>query len=243
LARRGQYQLDSNGKLLWPQVTLTPKWGESINSVTGEPSVSAFATLSKSVGRIGNISMAPWYVDAVEAVLTVMVTDALARTSSMAGNLGSLKGLNSREWMSEILPKGLVYGTGGSAFDYNYQFGDQSMMFEETVSVNGYGYGLTAATLLATLVLLTYSLIAMSYVVYSICFAKITSSSWESITELVSLALNSRPSPALRNTGGGIATLGSLKQKVSVRAIDDSLQMVFGENKGMEKVVENKHYR
>jgi hypothetical protein len=178
--------------------------------------VSAFTALCDSVGRMSNITMAPRSLNAVESVLAVMITDNLARTSSMATVLGNLKGLNNGEWRSELLPKDSVYGTGGSAYNYTFQPGDQSTMLQATVTVNGYGYGTTAATLLATLVLAIYSVIATSYVVYSICFAKKTSSSWESITELVALALNSRPSPSLRNSGAGIERLGTLMQPVAL---------------------------
>lgn len=144
--------------------------------------------------------------------------------------------------MTEFLPKGSVFGTGGSAFDYVYQEGDQSTKFQDTITVNGYGYGITTATILSTLVLMTYSLIDVIYIVYSICFAKTTSSSWESITELVALAASSRPSHALDNTGAGIGKMATLKHQVGVRVFDDRLQMVFEDEKGGEKVIKNKCY-
>jgi hypothetical protein len=161
----------------------------------------------------------------------------------MATILGSLKGLNTGEWMNEILPKDSVFGYGGSAFNYSYQPEDQSTEFYAKTTVNGYGYGIATATILSTLILLIYSLISMIYVVYSICFAKTTSSSWESITELVALAVNSKPSSALHNTGAGIATLRTLKQPVSIRVSDDRLQMVFGdEGESADKVTRNEFY-
>lgn len=238
----GQYQLDSNGQLLWPQVTMSLAWGVSINPIITNPAVSAFITLCNSVGRMNNITIAPWSLNAIESVLAVMITDSLARTSSMATILGKLTGLDKGEWRSELLPKGSMYGTGGSAFNYTHQSGDQSTMLQAIVTVNGYGYGITTATLLATLVLAIYSVIAMSYVVYSICFAKTTSNSWESITELVALALNSRPPSNLENAGAGIATLGTLKQPVRVGVSEDRLQMVFEDRERPEEVVPNEHY-
>jgi hypothetical protein len=238
----GQYQLDSKGQWLWPQVTIAPEWGDTINSVIGEPSQSLFANLCNSVARMGNITMVPWSINAVESVLALMITDGLARTSSMAMTLGSLKGLDSGEWRNELLPKGTVFGGGGSAFNYTYQPGDQATMFEATVSVNGYGYGVTTATVLATVVLSIYTLIAMTYVTYSICFAKTTSNSWESITDLVALGLNSRPPSTLKNTGAGIATLGSLKEKVSIGVNDDRLQMVFEKDGNGQNVINDEPY-
>jgi hypothetical protein len=171
-----------------------------------------------------------------------MITDGLASTSSLATILGSLKGLDSGEWINELLPKGSVFGTGGSAFNYSFQAGDQSIKFEARTTVNGYGYGVTTAPLLSTLVLLIYSLIAMIYVVYLICFAKTTSSSWESITELVALAANSTPSLTLKNTGAGIATLRTLKQPVKIGVSNDRLQMVFNDGETVGEITRNKCY-
>jgi hypothetical protein len=237
-----QYLLDSNGQPLWPQVTLAPAWAESISSVVTEPSVSVFTALCNSIGRLGDISKALYPVNAVEAVLAVMITDGLARTSSTTTILGSLKGLDNGEWWEELLPKGTVFGTGGSAFNYSFQAGDQSTKLEARTTVNGYGYGVTTAPLLSTLVLFIYSLIAIIYLVHSICFARTTSSSWESITELVALAVNSTPSSALKNTGAGIATLSTLKQPVKIGISGDRLQMAFRDGEAMDKVAWNEKY-
>jgi hypothetical protein len=237
-----QYQLDSTGLPLWPQVTIAPAWAESISSIVTDSSESVFTSLCNSIGRLGNVSKAVSPINAVEAILAVMITDGLARTSSLATILGSLKGLDSGEWIYEFLPKDTVFGTGGSAFNYTYQQGDQSTKFESRTAVNGYGYGITAAPLLSTLVLFIYSLIATIYVVHSLCFAKMTSSSWRSITELVALAANSTPSSVLKNTGAGIATLGILKQPVKIGVIDNRLQMVFDDRKNADEIKQNEYY-
>jgi hypothetical protein len=88
--------------------------------------------------------------------------------------------------------------------------------------------------------LVIYSLIALIYVVYSTCFAKTTSNSWESIAELVALAVNSQPSAALHNTGAGIATFSTYKQPVGIRVSEDHLQMFF--EGGGEKITPNECY-
>ncbi|KAE8441931.1 hypothetical protein EG329_004139 [Mollisiaceae sp. DMI_Dod_QoI] len=239
----GQLLLGSNGLPLWPQIKLAPAWGDSINPIIEQPTTSIFAMLCNSVGRLNNVSRAQSPINAVESVLAVMITDSLSRTSSMATIMGSLKGVGtSEEWKNELLPKGTIFNTGGSAFNYSYQEGDQSTKLEVKTTVNGYGYGITTATLLSTLVLLIYSLIAISYIIYTIFFAKTTSSSWESITELVALAMNSKPSSAMQNTGAGIATLSTLKQPIRIRVSDDRLQIVFEEQAGDEKVAPNDFY-
>jgi len=236
----GQLQLNASRLPSWPQINITSEWGESINPIIAEPSESVFQFLCNSIGRLDNILLAPFPINAVEAVLSVMITEGLAQTSSAATILGSLKGIGNFEWMNEMFPQASVFGSGGSAFNYSYQDGDQSTQFEAKVTVNGYGYGITIATLLSTIVLVIYSLIASIYVVYSICFGK-TSSSWESIAELVALAVNSQPSAALHNTGAGIATLSTYKQPVGIRVSEDRLQMLF--EGGGEKITPNECYR
>jgi hypothetical protein len=237
----GQLQLNASRLPSWPQINITSEWGESINPIIAEPSESVFQFLCNSIARLDNILLAPSPINAVEAVLSVMITESLAQTSSAATILGSLKGLGSFEWMNEMFPQASVFGSGGSAFNYSYQDGDQSTKFEAKVTVNGYGNGITTATFLSTIVLVIYSLIAFIYVVCSIFFAKTTSSSWESIAELVALAVNSQPSAALHNTGAGIATLGTYKQPVGIRVSEDHLQMFFEEGGG-EKVTPNECY-
>jgi hypothetical protein len=236
----GQLQLNANGLPSWPQINITSEWGESINPIIAEPFESVFQFLCDSIARLDNILLAPSPTNAVEAVLSVMITESLAQMSSAATILGSLTGLGNFDWMNEMFPQTSVFGSGGSAFNYSYQYGDQSTKFEAKVTVNGYGYGITTATLLSTIVLVIYSLIAFIYVVYSICFAKTTSSSWESIAELVALAVNSQPSAALHNTGAGIATSSTYKQPVGIRVSENQLQMFFGE--GGEKITPNESY-
>ncbi|KAI9742975.1 MAG: hypothetical protein M1818_003270 [Claussenomyces sp. TS43310] len=238
----GQLQLESNGSSSWPQVKIAPKWATSINPSIAEPSMSAFSVLCNSVGRFDNVSLAPSPINAVEAVLALMLTDGLAQTGSMAMILGSLKGLANYEWTNEMLPRGSVFGSGGSVFDYSYKAGDPSTKLVMETTVTGYGYGVTTAKLLSTIVLFIYSFIAMAYTVYSICYEKTTSSSWESITELIVLAMNSAPSSVLQNTGAGIATLKTLKEPVRIAVSDDQLQMIFEDGERLEKVAENRFY-
>lgn len=171
--------------------------------------------------------MAPSHINAVESILALMITDSLSQISNTSTILGALKGLQNDEWISEILPKCSVFGTGGSAFNYTYREGDQATKFEARITMNGYGYEYSTATLLSTLVLFIYNSFALTHVVYSICFGKTTSSSWESITELIALAVNSKPFSTLQNTGAGIATLGTLKQSVRIGVSDNRVQMAF----------------
>ena len=138
---------------------------------------SIFQRLCDSVGRLNDITIAPPPMNAVEAILAVMVTDSPARTGSTATSLGFLKSLDEEEeWASEILPKGTIFGSGGSAFNYSQKAEDNSTEFEMRTTILGYGYRITTATLLSIIFLSVYVLIAVIYVSYLIFYPKTTSS-------------------------------------------------------------------
>jgi hypothetical protein len=223
----GRYQLNSKHQLTWPQVKITPDWAQHINPVIEELGMSVFSMLSNSVGRLNDISSAPYSINAVEGILAVMLADGMSRTSNLATIQGSLKGFDSNQWMQEILPGSKVYGDGSSAFNYSYNPGDQFAELKMKVAVNGYGYGYSTATFLSCLVLIIYSFIALVYVAHSTCVSQKTSSAWESITEMLALAKNSAPSSSLYNTGAGISSLSTLKKNVKIRPNDEHLEMVF----------------
>lgn len=232
-------QKSSNGKLKWPLININPLWADSLDSV-----LDGF----NGIGRLGNVALAPYSVNAVEATLAVMLAEGLSRVSSSGKIQGSLKGTAKNEWMSQMLPDRSVFGTGGSAFNYSFRSGDPFQRFEMKTTVNGYGYGITTATILSSIVLLLYSAIAMLFIVYSTCFARSTSSAWESISEVIALAMKSTPAAALHNTGAGIHCLKTLKEKIRIRVNDDKqLQMVFlgedtDEREYLKRVTPNESY-
>ena len=57
-----------------------------------------------------------------------------------------------------------------------------------------------------------------------------SSSSWESISEMLALAVNSKPTEALRNTSAGIQSLATLKESVRIGCDGEHLEMIFGEH-------------
>jgi hypothetical protein len=245
-------QKKPDGNFEWPQISIAPQWADSLNPIIEAKNVSVFTLLSNSVGRLGNVSKAPSSLNAVETILVVMLAEGLSRIENTASIQGFLKGFEKSEWMSQILPDNTVFGTGGSAFNYTSRPGDPFVKFEMKVAVNGYGYGITTATILSSLVLLTYSLIAMVYILHSVCFSRSTSSAWESISEIIALAMNSTPVPVLQNTGAGISSLQTLKEKVRIGVNEDAqLQMIFvGGDNGetyekdyFEGVCRNESYR
>jgi hypothetical protein len=222
-----RFNLDSKGQPLWPQLKITPRWAEHLNAIIDRNGTSVFEYMTNSVGNLNNITAAPYSSSAVEAVLALMITEGVSRVGNAATLKGSLKGISTDEWWKHILPGGRIFGTAGSAFDYVPATGDNFAAFTMQSTVNGYGYGPTTATILSILVLAIYSLIAVIYVICSTCIHRSTSTAWESMSELVALAANSNPPSVLRNTGGGISTLSTLKQGIYINSQEGRLGIRF----------------
>ena len=89
------------------------------------------------------------------------------------------------------------------------------------VEVVGYAwYASGVSDYLATAVVLIYMLMALAHTVW--VFTKgVTSSSWDTVTELLALALRSPESDALRGSGAGIERLGTYGRLTKLRVIKD----------------------
>ena len=112
----------------------------------------------------------------------------------------------------------------------------------------GYGYDAKTSTVrLSLAVIMFYVCLATVYLSYSVITGH-TASSWNSIAEVVALALNSERPDVLKNTSVGIKTLETFRQPVYVRINEhSSLELVFGDGKeevvsGYREVVPNEKY-
>lgn len=112
-----------------------------------------------------------------------------------------------------------------------------------------YGWGYTARetkTKLAITVIFTYHVLVLGHLIYStIC--GVSSTAWDSVAELVALAMNSSPTETLQNTCAGI--VGKTAYETHVRVLETSekhLELVFGEvkdpNADVSKLVMNEKY-
>lgn len=111
---------------------------------------------------------------------------------------------------------------------------------------DGYGYDLSSVTTkLSLAVVMIYLSATLAFIIYTLITGQ-TSLSWDSVAELVALALNSRRPETLQNTSVGINTLATFRQPVNVRVNDkQSLEIVFDAAKksdGFEQVVPNAKY-
>lgn len=87
------------------------------------------------------------------------------------------------------------------------------------VQVVGYAwYASSFSTYLATAVVVTYMFVAFAHTVW-VFKNGVTSSSWDTVTELLALALRSPVSDALRGSGAGIERLMTYKRLTRLRAM------------------------
>ncbi len=104
----------------------------------------------------------------------------------------------------------------------------------------GYGYnkqGVPVCLALAALAL--YCLVISSYIIYSV-YSRHVASSWDSIGELLLLALNSHRPESLRATSVDASTLAVSKEPVSVKVNEHNItKLVFNTNQD----IDNRQYR
>lgn len=91
-----------------------------------------------------------------------------------------------------------------------------------------YGYRLDSITVILSLtVLVVYSIIVAIHLAYTFITGE-TGSSWDTVSELFMLALNTRLPSHIQNTSAGVATLSTLRERVTIKANESgSLEVVF----------------
>lgn len=116
-------------------------------------------------------------------------------------------------------------------------------------SISGFSYQLTITQKLAMAALLLHILIALLHMVW-VFWRRESSGCWDSITELVVLAQNSRPAfSALQNTAAGIKHSSTFAQQVVIRptkicdddADADHLEMIYQEETGYTEGTSRSH--
>lgn len=157
---------------------------------------------------------------ALEWIFTLLITDALSRTGSdqVLKSTGPISSWSIRgyerapNFQTELL-------NGGDALT---RPDDATPITQERVAITigGYSYRASALTdYLSIALLLIHMLMAVSHIVYLMSTGK-SSSAWESMSELLVLAQNSRPAPtALRNANVGVKRLKTYSRIARVYAV------------------------
>lgn len=87
------------------------------------------------------------------------------------------------------------------------------------ITVQGYGYRASSTTdYLATFVIAIYLLLSLSHIVWCLSH-RVTSSSWDTATELILLALNSLPVSVLKGTSAQIHRWDTYQRIMKIRAL------------------------
>jgi hypothetical protein len=210
----------------YSRIGINTEWAQYLNPKNpGEPNSTIFSRMAADAGMWNATVMSEAYnfPFIVESILATMVANGLSRTTYDAGLIGNL----IDNWITEILPKNpLGYGSGTI---YNVAADDikNATMFTMKATANGYAYssrGMLQKSAIA--VLLFYSAFALSHVGYSL-WTGWTATAWDTVPEIVALAMNSTKTQALDNTGAGVETIGVYEEKVRVKVRDDNLEFVF----------------
>lgn len=102
--------------------------------------------------------------------------------------------------------------------------------------IHGYGYDSSEIPVqLSLAVVATYVLIAVTYILYTLVTGR-TANSWNSISELFMLGVNSKKPEHLEGTSVGIDTLSTFREPVSIRVNEQgSVELVFENDTGLSK--------
>ena len=227
----------------WPRITIASEWAKLLNpSIPGQDS-TVFSEMTSTAG-MWNTSLAsqPYnYPFIVESILSTMVANGLARYSYNTSMIGTLK-LDDL-WYKNFLPSSGRIGWGGDAYTVTDDERQAATMFTMYAADYGYAYSNHGATQKAAIVvLLVYSILAMGHVCYS---GKTgwTSTAWDTMPEIAALAMSSKQTAKLRNTGTGIYTVGVYQEAVRTRVREQHVEFVFNDTKeGSDTIIPNEKY-
>ena len=201
----------------------------------------------------------------MESILSLSVVNGLARRDFGVGFAGTLLGntdgldlvdyslLDSDlvednywecdAWCGQLLPSAAYTMTyGGNAFNISSTEQATSTRLIMNAVASGYAYNPRgSAAKFSMFALLLYVFIALCHAGYTLWY-KETSSSWDSISELVALAIRSDRSERLVNTGAGINSFAVFKQRAQVVDKDGRLQLAVGGPVGQYDLVKPNEY-
>lgn len=205
--------------------------------ISEEKNATAFSKTSSIAGMWNTsfTSASDNFPIIVEGILTAMVANGIARASYNTTMISALKGDNDESdnqwkatgWYSYLFPH-YLFGKGSSIFDISAEQQANSTEFKMSAAAQGYAYSYKGKTHKAAIgVLVFYILLAVLHLGYSLRTGW-ASTSWDSLPEIAALAMRSRPTQTLHNTGAGIESVCVFEENVRVRARDGHhLELVF----------------
>lgn len=185
-----------------------PEWLEFVNPVVAEINTTIFTDMIETATTAKEEP-----VTFASLTMSMLLTVALANMSPSfgpcTGYVGKTKMPNSK------LSKGAAKAAGPSC-----KVEDQHLSFGIKYFLNGYGYGPNVwAVKVSLAILIMYCVVVVIHIAYSL-WTGIGSSAWDSVAEVVALAINSRPARELQNTCAGVDTARVFKHPVRVAAAE-----------------------
>lgn len=242
-----------------PSVHVTNEWMEYLNPYLHDTNKTVFHTLMEGAGSPSPLYVnmddgyRVYYQSVVETILSSLTTMGLSHTASDATIQGQLKGCTGVEcgcgaWCLSMMPsEKQEFGYGGNIYNMS-EVPDISKLtkFVFRVDVNGYAYNIRGASMVLSCVVLTaYSSLVLVHIVF-VLIKRTSSTSFDTVSEVVSLAMQSQPTDRLHNTSAGIYTtkvFSNLVKLIRTGHNKDHLELDFGDHEyGGDKIVEGEFY-
>ncbi|KAL8790894.1 MAG: hypothetical protein Q9213_000319 [Squamulea squamosa] len=215
---------------LFPQrkITISSDWARYLNPQIPTMNTTVINALMsvKLVDQEDTIS--------ANIILAGLLANGLARTGFDSRLQGEIRTAFNPS-VNASIPDGNYWFSGkGQMFTVDPEASRDWVKLRVDSSVEGYGFGLEGfAPKLTAAVLLIYCALVVGHVCYS-AISGVSSTSWDSITEMVALAVNSSPTIQLRNTCAGITQMSVFHLPIRILTSkdagedEDHLELIFG---------------
>ncbi|RFN53312.1 hypothetical protein FIE12Z_2462 [Fusarium flagelliforme] len=145
----------------------------------------------------------------LEAILGGLAANGLARSSPNITAVTTLADPDGEWWKSFMPQDGKVFGPGGSPYAVSNEDKERFFKTEMETWVTGFAFADNSLTMRGAMaVFYVYALLVIAYSIWSI-WSGITSSSWESVPDLLALALadTKSGSDVTNSEGGGVGVM------------------------------------
>lgn len=175
------------------------EWLSFVNPYIEEKNMTVFGSIVNSVIGFPGAGDKAYFLPLAQRIVTMLLSAALSNTPPQLFNYG----FTTNPTVSESFPL---------AYPLEY-------------SISGYGYGPNVLAVQVSLVILSlYCMVTIAHILYSVWTGN-SSSAWDSISELVALAINSRPAQELQDTCAGIYSAKIFGQRVRIAPTGGALPM------------------
>lgn len=225
----------------WPKtaVTISSEWANLLLSnwpSANDPNTTLLDTIMPPAleERYANLT--------TQDVLSGLIVAAMSQTLTTAWNIiGNPDNSTTLQkiYSSDANPTEIQNGTAQNPWGVSPKNAYRGFRLDADLTSVGLAYSARGVpTIIALVVLFTYSLYVFLSIIYILAICPESSSAWDSISELTSLAILSTPTDRLRNTSAGIETISSFQEPINIRATkDNKLEIVF-EKDGRDMAVE-----